>query len=557
MKKNVFAYVLGSAVVGLLIGIVLFVLISAKDAFSFSGQLPEPTNSATQRERENSGNNNGGRENEEANETENLFNGLDLSGVISSASLGGEASQNTTVLLEILSQTEGSVYLRVKSFGNYAGNVWLSATPYSGKIDSHYSMNYLTGVALKNAGASSNNIEIVNNFDDYLLPYYLTVGEMNYHAQSSDVYYEGSTEDPYSLTVYDFGDELTFKTVSLNGAYAQEEAAYRQFVYDNYLQVPVSARLPLMAILARNGIYAGGENVVQSVSRLVRTSATYDLNYDAALDDETDVVVAFLQKYKKGICQHFASAATLLFRTLGIPARYVNGCVAHTIEGEWVQVTADMAHAWTEIYIDGLGWIKIDATPGGAGGGVGSFHEYEHEEPEDPEEPGEDPGGENEGGEQTLGALVIAPVDTYYRYDGATTFTANDQITGLSRLISAGFTYEATVSGSRMEPGVTSTEIVDFRLFDPLGEDVTDRYTINRRNGILQVYIEEITIVSGSAEKVYDGTPLTYSSIEAENDKLLPTHSITVLAANGQRTLVGTSDNGFTVAITDENGNDV
>ena len=39
------------------------------------------------------------------------------------------------------------------------------------------------------------------------------------------------------------------------------------------------------------------------------------------MDDEADVVVAFLTKYKEGICQHYASAATLLFRELGIPAR--------------------------------------------------------------------------------------------------------------------------------------------------------------------------------------------------------------------------------------------
>lgn len=67
---------------------------------------------------------------------------------------------------------------------------------------------------------------------------------------------------------------------------------------------------------------------------------------------------------------HYASLGTLAFRSAGIPARYVEGYEAVTSEepGEDGNYTADVtgqnAHAWVEIYCDGVGWLPIDVTPG-------------------------------------------------------------------------------------------------------------------------------------------------------------------------------------------------
>ena len=52
----------------------------------------------------------------------------------------------------------------------------------------------------------------------------------------------------------------------------------------------------------------------------------------------------------------------MMFRYCGIPARYVEG---YLVQGQGVvDVTAADAHAWTEIYKDGVGWIPVDVTPG-------------------------------------------------------------------------------------------------------------------------------------------------------------------------------------------------
>lgn len=80
---------------------------------------------------------------------------------------------------------------------------------------------------------------------------------------------------------------------------------------------------------------------------------------------------AFLSETKDGYCVQFASAATLLLRAAGFPARYVQGYVTSDLnsgkddDGDLVYTSSVMdrdAHAWVEVYIDGLGWRTYEAT---------------------------------------------------------------------------------------------------------------------------------------------------------------------------------------------------
>lgn len=63
-------------------------------------------------------------------------------------------------------------------------------------------------------------------------------------------------------------------------------------------------------------------------------------------------------------CEVFASATALLLRSVGIPARYVVGYLAHERDrqGNWI-VRARDAHAWVEAWCDGEQWVTIEATP--------------------------------------------------------------------------------------------------------------------------------------------------------------------------------------------------
>ena len=98
--------------------------------------------------------------------------------------------------------------------------------------------------------------------------------------------------------------------------------------------------------------------------------------------------------------------------------------------------------------------------------------------------------------------------------------------------------------------------ITSFILYDSSGTDVTELFDITYGTGRLQVYLEEITVSTGSAEKIYDAAPL--SSAECSwTGALLAGHTVSVLRATGEQTDVGNGLNLFEIVIVDENGKDV
>ena len=82
---------------------------------------------------------------------------------------------------------------------------------------------------------------------------------------------------------------------------------------------------------------------------------------------DVDFVAWFLLGEKEGYCTYFASAMTVLCRMAGLPARYVEGYLAQPGANGVAEVRGTSAHAWTEVYLNGLGWVVFDATPGRGG----------------------------------------------------------------------------------------------------------------------------------------------------------------------------------------------
>ncbi|TAH42702.1 MAG: DUF3488 domain-containing protein [Betaproteobacteria bacterium] len=72
----------------------------------------------------------------------------------------------------------------------------------------------------------------------------------------------------------------------------------------------------------------------------------------------------FLFDVRRGFCEHFASAFTVLMRAAGVPARVVagyQGGEVNPIDGNLVVRQSD-AHAWTEVWLAGRGWVRVDPT---------------------------------------------------------------------------------------------------------------------------------------------------------------------------------------------------
>jgi len=68
---------------------------------------------------------------------------------------------------------------------------------------------------------------------------------------------------------------------------------------------------------------------------------------------------------KMGDCQFFGSAVVILARIAGVPSRFVVGYSGHEHDGDHVIIVRQRdAHAWAECWIEGTGWITVDATPG-------------------------------------------------------------------------------------------------------------------------------------------------------------------------------------------------
>ena len=79
---------------------------------------------------------------------------------------------------------------------------------------------------------------------------------------------------------------------------------------------------------------------------------------------EADAVDDFLFNTRRGFCEHFASAFTLMARAAGIPAHVVLGYQGGELNpmGGYLIVRQSDAHAWSEIWIDGKGWVRVDPT---------------------------------------------------------------------------------------------------------------------------------------------------------------------------------------------------
>jgi protein-glutamine gamma-glutamyltransferase len=130
-----------------------------------------------------------------------------------------------------------------------------------------------------------------------------------------------------------------------------------------YLQLPaLDPRIPLLAkqVTARA---ATPYDKAITLEVFFRTRFGYTL--DLTKPTGPDPLAYFLFERKAGHCEYFASAMTVMLRTLGIPSRYVNGF----LPGEFNDVASDYivrgsdAHSWVEAYFPGYGWMTFDPTP--------------------------------------------------------------------------------------------------------------------------------------------------------------------------------------------------
>ena len=140
------------------------------------------------------------------------------------------------------------------------------------------------------------------------------------------------------------------------------------YIADNYLTVPD---------IVSDEMYSLAEDITDGKStdyykaKAIESFLKSSYEYDKVVPENKSgdcYIDTFLFETKKGSCMHFASAAAILARCIGIPSRVVTGFAVHYDEkkGKAVKhyVAGSDGHSWTEVYISGSGWIKLEPTPG-------------------------------------------------------------------------------------------------------------------------------------------------------------------------------------------------
>jgi hypothetical protein len=130
--------------------------------------------------------------------------------------------------------------------------------------------------------------------------------------------------------------------------------------------VPRPILRPLRAVLERWGALGKPPREVAAIiEQRLKTDYAYSLEFTRTR--RVDPVLDFLEIQRRGHCEYFASAAALLARAGGVPARVVGGYVVTERSGFGYAIVRERdAHAWAEVQIDGK-WQTLDATPGAIG----------------------------------------------------------------------------------------------------------------------------------------------------------------------------------------------
>ena len=133
------------------------------------------------------------------------------------------------------------------------------------------------------------------------------------------------------------------------------------------LQLPASLdhRIPELAHRWASGA-AGDLARARAIETYLRTGYGYTLELPPART--ADPLANFLFVRRRGHCEYFASAMTVMLRSIGVPARLATGFesgVYNPLTGQWLMRASD-GHAWVEAWLPGRGWTAFDPTPSAA-----------------------------------------------------------------------------------------------------------------------------------------------------------------------------------------------
>lgn len=277
---------------------------------------------------------------------------------------------------------ESNLYIKGYVGDSYENNQWKSVNNeifdiFTGSIgesgtEEIFNFSYKLLSQFGTDHMAIDKLAVFGNFE--FIPYGAMVE--NNSQWVNDLYIQGTsggTEFDFTPVIYplsvDYEDLIIYSQQFLeqNEALKIIEESYRDYVYEQYMIIPASTKQMLDEFTGEN-VPSGLKEKVAYVRRLLADTCTYSLT-PGELPDGKDFTQYFLMENRRGYCMHFATAATLLLRNMGIPARYVEGYILapgnfKSISAGYEGIAYDhQAHAWAEIYVDGVGWLPVEMTP--------------------------------------------------------------------------------------------------------------------------------------------------------------------------------------------------
>ena len=429
--------------------------------------------------------------------------GSEFSGSMGDFRFGGQQN-NAQKVFSFYAQSNRDYYFKEFSYGVYNGSGFQKS---EGEEDYKPWCDYLVGNAILSNGTGYRDVVRIADLaiDHPVYPYFMSGGAM-----------AGGETGRYTCETYFYSYGQSIPTSN-----DSREAEYKCFVYSNYLDVPEDVKQELLR-LGENAGLSNSDSLIEDIADYIQNAAEYSFDFGTFPEDE-DMVLYFLKKSKKGICQHYAAAATLMYRAYGIPARFVLGFMQQGRPGRWTTVSTNRGHAWVEVYIEGSGWIPVEVTgqpgySGGMSGGMLGGGEYQEEDDDEYLEVSvmyEDFVKVYDG--QRAGSKVL---NGYLRYGR---LRDGDKITIQPVMVEDNEVYRNV--------GVYDFEIPmeAIRITDSAGRDVTDLYVVGYTSPAYSVLPRPLSIaVYGDFDKETTGTGMHRMQWSISDGSLAPGHTLEV-----------------------------
>lgn len=155
-------------------------------------------------------------------------------------------------------------------------------------------------------------------------------------------------------------------TVPEQKAYLDNESHYNEYVYKKFTYISREDRHILTTVLGDKGDQKRGHveynTAVKHVKQLISTNLEYTDSLKGYKENNSALENIFSRR--NGYDAQIATAAVMMFRYYGIPSRYVEGYLITQEDAASgtgvIEVPRKNAHAWPEIYVDGIGFVPVE-----------------------------------------------------------------------------------------------------------------------------------------------------------------------------------------------------